>query len=291
MYGKLFASMYHGTLRGKAHEILVLSNLVIFADREGFIDKTVKTISEEVGLTEEETRAAVDRLMLPDADSRSTEEDGARLVLIEDTRSWGWQVVNYEKYRDMKSEEDRRAQNREAQRRSRAKKKSAPVSTGQHESSASAQVEAEVEEKAEKERSAPKRAARTPLAEQKGLIGRLAKAWKGRHGSSPRWSASAVIAFNTFLKGVRGEAQDGDVVDMGCERRFARFLAQESDQREYHVDKQHSIGKFVQHWDRWTSASLEDPQAHVPRCPSGRHPPHLKMSCCDYDLNTKGSSI
>lgn len=119
MYAKLFSSLYQGTLRGKSHEILVFTNLLAHCDKEGFVDKHFRAIAEETGLTQDEVRLAILELEAPDAESRSPEMDGRRIVPIDEHRNWGWQVVNYGKYRVIKDEETRRETWRKSQEKRR----------------------------------------------------------------------------------------------------------------------------------------------------------------------------
>lgn len=150
MFAKLFASLYQGTLRGRAHEILVFTNLIAHCDPEGYVDKHFKAISEEVGITVDEVKAAIEKLEAPDPESRSPEEDGRRIVRIDDHRVWGWRIVNYGKYRRIRDEADRREQNRIAQARFREKSAYvSKVSKVSHGKPMSAQAEAEAEEEAE----------------------------------------------------------------------------------------------------------------------------------------------
>lgn len=143
MFGKVFASLYQGTLRGQAHEILVFTNLIAHADREGYVDKHPRAIAEECGLSIEEVRAALGTLEAPDPESRSPDEGGRRIMRIDDHRAWGWRLVNHLKYREMRNEEVRREQNRSAQERARGKRReSATVSSGSAES-ANAEADAE----------------------------------------------------------------------------------------------------------------------------------------------------
>ena len=121
MYAKIFTSLYQGTLRGNSHCILVFTNLLAHADRDGIVDIHPRAIAEEVGLTREQVQAAIDELEAPDPESRSPDEQGRRITRVDAHRAWGWLVVNYAKYRAIRSEDDRREQNREAQARWRAK--------------------------------------------------------------------------------------------------------------------------------------------------------------------------
>jgi len=128
MYAKLFASLYQGTLRGKPDEILVFTNLLAHTSRDGIVDKHFRAIAEETGLTIEAVKAAIEVLESPDAESRSPEEDGARIVRLDEHRVWGWRVVNHGKYRAIKNEEDRAEQNRLAQQRYRERQNNGLVS-------------------------------------------------------------------------------------------------------------------------------------------------------------------
>jgi uncharacterized phage protein (TIGR02220 family) len=121
MYGKLFSSLYQGTLRGRSDEILVFTNLLAHADQHGNVDKHWKAISDETGLSKERVEAAITTLEAPDAESRSPELDGRRITRLDDHRAWGWHIVNHGKYRAIRSEDDRREQNRQAQQRWRNK--------------------------------------------------------------------------------------------------------------------------------------------------------------------------
>ncbi len=147
MYVKLFSSLYQGTLRGRSDEILVFTNLLAHADQHGIVDKHWRAIAEETGLPRERVELAVINLEAPDPESRSPEMDGCRIVRMDQHRAWGWQIVNYGKYRALRNEDDRREQNRLAQEKWRNKNKppSAEVSQVKPPSS-QAEAEAYTEE-------------------------------------------------------------------------------------------------------------------------------------------------
>jgi hypothetical protein len=123
MYVKLFTSIYQGTLRGKSHGLLVFTNLLAHADSTGAVDVHPNAIADEVGLTVDQVRAALIDLESPDPESRSPENEGRRIIRLDGHRAWGWQIVNYVKYRSIRSEDERREQNRLAQERWRNKNK------------------------------------------------------------------------------------------------------------------------------------------------------------------------
>lgn len=122
MYAKIFKSMFDGTLRGKSDELLVFVNLLANADKEGFVDRHFKAISDETGIPIKRVEEAVTQLESPDGESRTQELEGRRLERIDEHRNWGWRIVNYLKYRKMQDEESRRESQRERQRACRARK-------------------------------------------------------------------------------------------------------------------------------------------------------------------------
>lgn len=91
----------------------------------------------------------------PDDESRSPEEQGRRIVRLDEHRAWGWCVVNYCKYRAIRDEDDRREQNRLSQQRWREKHKpeSAAISRVSQSKPQSAHTEADTEADTKKERS------------------------------------------------------------------------------------------------------------------------------------------
>lgn len=146
MFGKVFASLYQGSLRGQAHEILVFTNMIACCDREGFIDKHPRAIAEEVGISIEEVRAAITNLEAFDPESRTPDEGGRRILRIDEHRPWGWRITNHLKYRDLKDEETRRETFRKSQRKRRASQQaSTGVNISQPMSTPSTQAEAEAE--------------------------------------------------------------------------------------------------------------------------------------------------
>ena len=189
MYVKLFQSIYQGTLRGNSNGLLVFTNLLAHADQYGIVDVHPKAIAEEVGLTLEQVKEALTELESPDIESRSPESEGRRIVLLDGHRAWGWQIVNYVKYRAIKNEDDRREQNREAQARWREKNKQASADVSSVSRGKPMQKQKHIQKK--EERTA--RGTRLPtdfqadldFAEQQGITTSLIEAAKFRD----YWSA------------------------------------------------------------------------------------------------------
>lgn len=167
MYCKLFTSIYQGTLRGNSHGLLVFTNLLAHASQDGSVDIHPRAIAEEVGLTVDQVREALLVLESPDDESRSPENEGRRIIRMDEHRAWGWTVVNYVKYRAIRNEDDRKEQNRLAQQRWRERNKKASAESNESKphkpQSAHTEAEAEAEAKTEIQKSPP--AARVPPAD------------------------------------------------------------------------------------------------------------------------------
>ena len=69
--------------------------MLAHCDKAGVCDMHPRAIAEEVGLTVEQVRAALDELEAPDIESRTPDEEGRRIIRLDEHRSWGWRVVNY----------------------------------------------------------------------------------------------------------------------------------------------------------------------------------------------------
>jgi|GEM_PF-1894219 len=107
MYGKLFTSFFYGSIMMKElHVRYTLMSLFALCDAGGYIDIHPRQIAAMIGIDESQVRDAIDQLSQPDPDSRSTDEEGRRLIPIRET--FGWKLVNFEKYRELSRESDRR---------------------------------------------------------------------------------------------------------------------------------------------------------------------------------------
>ena len=133
-YTPLFGSLFRGTLCGRWPDIGLWPVLLAMADWRGEIDATQEYISTVTGLAVEEVVACIKRFCAPDPRSRYQVADGARLVLIDPARDWGWRVVNIQKYRDMASGQEQVADGRNAEkvRRYKERHRQTPADTAGH---------------------------------------------------------------------------------------------------------------------------------------------------------------
>lgn len=128
MYGKLFGSMFEGSLVGKGWgPLLVMSYAVANGepDREAgmLVELNPVLMAAQFGEDVEDVKRAIEFLCQPDPESRTPTEDGRRLIKL---GTFSYQIVNGMKYRAIVDEDKRRDQVRAAMARHRAKKKEKP---------------------------------------------------------------------------------------------------------------------------------------------------------------------
>lgn len=123
----------------------VFMDLLVLADRDGIVDMTLDAIRRHTNAPDETMlAAAIRRLEQPDEASRSETDDGRRIELIDDHRDWGWRIINYPKYRNLKTSQEIREQTAERVRRHRAKKRGVTASVTQAEAYANADISTRV---------------------------------------------------------------------------------------------------------------------------------------------------
>ena len=108
-YVKLFSSLMGSTIwcEKPATKILWITMLVT-AERSGLVEASIPGLAKLAGISLEECEAGLGVLLAPDKYSRTKEFEGRRIMEV----AGGWQVLNYSRYREMKSEEEAREANR-----------------------------------------------------------------------------------------------------------------------------------------------------------------------------------
>jgi hypothetical protein len=100
-YTPLFDSLTTGTLCGKWPDIGLWGVILSLSDQRGVVDVTHHFIHVVSGLSIDDVKACMKRFCEPDPASRSQNDDGRRLELLDPgVRDWGWRVINKAKYRE-----------------------------------------------------------------------------------------------------------------------------------------------------------------------------------------------
>lgn len=116
MYGKLFASTFTGSMFGAGPTVFAVWGYVIAHAVESTVELNPSLIAATLGADPTDVGAAIDVLCSEDPRSRTKTEGGRRLI---HESGFQYRVVNHAAYRSLRNEDDRRAYNREAQRKHR----------------------------------------------------------------------------------------------------------------------------------------------------------------------------
>lgn len=112
MYGKIFESIYDGSLYGEFEAIVVFKAMIVLADESGSLDMSPQSIAGRTSYPIEVIKKGLSVLQKPDPDSRQPAHEGRRIVPLENGRSFGWHIVNYEYYRNLANREAKREADR-----------------------------------------------------------------------------------------------------------------------------------------------------------------------------------
>lgn len=131
MYGKIFAQMYEGTLASKGpwQALVTFQQMIVLANKHGEVDMTPEAIAARTTIPLDIIKIGIETLEQPDPFSRTPGEEGRRIVHLDEHRPWGWRIVNYTKYRQLQSNEDRREYFRLQKQKQRAKAETSEMST------------------------------------------------------------------------------------------------------------------------------------------------------------------
>lgn len=101
---------------------MTFQQLIVLADADGIVDMTPQAICAHTSIPIDILEKGLKRLSDPDPFSRTPGEEGRRIVCIDEHRPWGWQIVNYLKYKHLKDSDEVREQNRVRAQRFRDKR-------------------------------------------------------------------------------------------------------------------------------------------------------------------------
>lgn len=116
-FGKIFESTFTGSMAGSGPSVFAVWAYVIANTRPpGAVEINPLILAAILGTTPGEINAAIEVLTSPDERSRTKLHDGRRLLK---TGDFSYDVPTWQQYRDARNDEERKAYNREAQRKHR----------------------------------------------------------------------------------------------------------------------------------------------------------------------------
>lgn len=113
MYTKVFRSIYDGTLADNWKALVTFQQFLILCDEQGVVDMTPTAIARMTGIPLEILADGIAHLESPDAMSRTPDMEGRRIVRLDPHRPWGWFLVNFRKYKELRNRDEKREADRE----------------------------------------------------------------------------------------------------------------------------------------------------------------------------------
>ncbi len=185
-FTKLFGSLIHSTIwREPDHVRLVWITMLAIVNRDGVVEASLPGLADAARVTVEQCEDALSKLRSPDKYSRSKAHDGRRVKDVDG----GWQLLNYDSYRQRMSASDQREKGAERAKRFRQNDRHfeeevtgaalrGVTVTERHENNDIAEAEAEAEEDAEADQEPPSGATRATKSVRKKRRHALPADWK-----------------------------------------------------------------------------------------------------------------
>lgn len=123
MFAKVFAQIFDSSIADNHKHRHIFMDLLVLAKSDGSVDMTMEAIARRTNVPLDEVREAIAFLSAPDDRSNSPNEEGRRLLPVNPQKPWGWRIVNYQRYREIRDDAARREYMREYRRTERAEKK------------------------------------------------------------------------------------------------------------------------------------------------------------------------
>ena len=112
MYGKVFGSIYDGTLYGHWEAIVTMQQFIVLATPDGIVDMTIAAMAARTSIPARILENGIAFLEQPDPFTRTPGDEGRRIVLLDPHRPWGWRIVNHAKYMALRNLEQKREADR-----------------------------------------------------------------------------------------------------------------------------------------------------------------------------------
>lgn len=105
MFAKVFNQIFDSSIADNPHLRHFFMDLLVLADSDGLVDMTPGAIAARTRLAKDDVLAWLGMLEQPDPESRTPALEGRRIARLDESRTWGWRIVNFEKYRQSATKE------------------------------------------------------------------------------------------------------------------------------------------------------------------------------------------
>jgi len=112
MFAKVFTQILDSSLAEDWQTRHVFEDLLKLCDATGVVDMTHEAIARRTNTPLEIVNRGITELEKADTRSRNPDHEGRRIIRLDEHRNWGWLIVNYEHYRNIASDEQRKEKTR-----------------------------------------------------------------------------------------------------------------------------------------------------------------------------------
>lgn len=123
MFAKVFGQIFDSSIAEDYNCRRMFMDLLVLSDADGVVDMTHEAIARRTNVPISEVQRYITELQQADEASRSKMHEGRRIIPIDSSRGWGWQIVNYRHYRTIRDEEARKSYFRDQKRKQRKRAK------------------------------------------------------------------------------------------------------------------------------------------------------------------------
>jgi len=121
VYAKIFRQIYDSSIAEDPELRFTFMDLLVLADSDGIVDMTHQALARITNRDLGVIKRTILQLENPDPSSRTPDESGARIKRLDPHRDWGWLIINYDRFRAIGTDIQRREAVRERVRRYRDK--------------------------------------------------------------------------------------------------------------------------------------------------------------------------
>ena len=141
-YTKLFSDILASSIWDEPDTVrIVWITMLAMADRDGIVGAAIPGLAHLARVSREDCEKALTILLEPDPHSRTKDQDGRRIEVVDG----GWRIINYEKHRERTSPEEVKEKAARRQKRWRDRRNAALRSVTSNESNDIAEADAEAE--------------------------------------------------------------------------------------------------------------------------------------------------
>ncbi len=108
MFAKIFSQIYDSSIVENPELRFTFMDLLVLADAGGVVDMTHEAIARRTNRPIDVIRSTIEVLENPDTRSRTPDAEGRRLKRLDAHRDWGWVIINYDQFRKVETDEQRR---------------------------------------------------------------------------------------------------------------------------------------------------------------------------------------